>query len=214
MCGRCTRAGAVCPGYRDQLSLIFRDESEDVARKYKRWKSGVGMINQGGKASEAQSLRATSYDKDDSLYPELWYSGVYNSRLLDPLEQQGISIFFQTFVRTSSDICKGDLEFLPSMHNSANSDDALPVVVTSVGMACLSNLRLAPEIMVVAKAKYNEALRLTNEALKDPTKALTDQTCMAVILLGLFEVSSCVHCGSNFFDVTGDRPLPVAVQCP
>ena len=38
-CSQCLRAGKACPGYRDQLSLLFRDESEKVVRKAKTSKS-------------------------------------------------------------------------------------------------------------------------------------------------------------------------------
>jgi hypothetical protein len=32
-CSQCRRAGKICPGYRDELSLIFRDENAKVIRK-------------------------------------------------------------------------------------------------------------------------------------------------------------------------------------
>jgi hypothetical protein len=157
MCERCIRTKVICPGYRDPQSLVFRHQTENIARKFK-------------KPSEARSE-------------------IYASRLNSPLQDQGVSIFFQRFVKISSDRERGDLEFLPSMYNYSHPDGLLPVVISSVGLACLSNLRSEPDLLVPAKRQYTEALRLTNEALKDPCESITDQTCMAVVLLGLYEVS-------------------------
>ncbi|EED21352.1 C6 finger domain protein, putative [Talaromyces stipitatus ATCC 10500] len=40
-CQRCLKANRVCPGYRDQLSLLFRDQSNSVAKKAKANKSSA-----------------------------------------------------------------------------------------------------------------------------------------------------------------------------
>jgi hypothetical protein len=174
---------------------MFRDESEGVSRKFTRSSKAIGIVDHVQNISAVWSSRASSCSEEVSLAPELQYMGLHTLRLVDPLEHQAISIFFQNFVRTSSDLCKGDLEFLPSMYSNALPDDVLPAVVGSVGLACLSNLKSAPEIMVAAKTKYIEALRLTYEALRDSCRSISDQTCMAVILLGLYEVCICLRIG-------------------
>lgn len=49
-CSQCVRAKRECPGYRDQLSLMFRDESKSVVRKAK--------AEAGSSASSASSARS------------------------------------------------------------------------------------------------------------------------------------------------------------
>ncbi|GES62315.1 C6 finger domain protein [Aspergillus terreus] len=39
-CSQCIKGNRVCPGYRDELSLMFRDESQQVVRKAKTGSSG------------------------------------------------------------------------------------------------------------------------------------------------------------------------------
>ncbi|KAL2818391.1 hypothetical protein BJX63DRAFT_73609 [Aspergillus granulosus] len=39
-CSQCAKGNRVCPGYRDELSLMFRDESQQVVRKAKTGSSG------------------------------------------------------------------------------------------------------------------------------------------------------------------------------
>lgn len=77
------------------------------------------------------------------------------------------------------------------MYANSLSTDALPAVIISIGMACLSNILGAQDLLDISRVKYASALRLINDALKNPFKAIMDQTCMSVILLGFYEVLKC-----------------------
>ncbi|KAF5019784.1 hypothetical protein F66182_8221 [Fusarium sp. NRRL 66182] len=60
-CSQCIRVGKKCPGYRDQLSLMFRDESSKVIQKaHAQW--GVG-----DSASEGLSSRHSSSSLSSSI---------------------------------------------------------------------------------------------------------------------------------------------------
>lgn len=57
-CSQCTKAHRECPGYRDQLSLMFRDESQQVVRKAKNSASTTRRATKTSK--RAVTVRAIS----------------------------------------------------------------------------------------------------------------------------------------------------------
>ncbi|KAK2042270.1 hypothetical protein LZ31DRAFT_526531 [Colletotrichum somersetense] len=62
-CSQCIRVGKKCPGYRDQLSLMFRDESTKVIKKaHAQWGVSDGLENEQirASASNAPSSPASS----------------------------------------------------------------------------------------------------------------------------------------------------------
>lgn len=64
----------------------------------------------------------------------------------------------------------------------------LPKVIDAIGLAGISNIKHSPELMVAAGRKYASVLRAINASIQDSREASTDQTLIAVMLLGLFEV--------------------------
>jgi hypothetical protein len=67
--------------------------------------------------------------------------------------------------------------------------DVLRTAIEAVGLAGLSNTLYAPHLAARAQDRYGKALAGLDGALQDPCIATRDTTLMAVILLGLFEVS-------------------------
>ncbi|KPA40109.1 hypothetical protein FLAG1_07005 [Fusarium langsethiae] len=65
---KCIRVGKRCPGYRDQLSLMFRDESSKVIQKaHAQW--GVGDSASGGLSTQTSSSSlASSYASNASTH--------------------------------------------------------------------------------------------------------------------------------------------------
>ncbi|EXA39056.1 hypothetical protein FOQG_03621 [Fusarium oxysporum f. sp. raphani 54005] len=64
-CSQCIRVGKKCPGYRDQLSLMFRDESSKVIQKaHAQW--GVGESSEGLSTQTSSSSLASSYSSNSS----------------------------------------------------------------------------------------------------------------------------------------------------
>lgn len=55
-CSQCTKAGRKCSGYRDQLSLMFRDESQQVVQKAKT----NAPTRRTAKVSKRAAVRATT----------------------------------------------------------------------------------------------------------------------------------------------------------
>ncbi|KAF4456934.1 hypothetical protein F53441_1058 [Fusarium austroafricanum] len=64
-CSQCIRVGKKCPGYRDQLSLMFRDESSKVIQKaHAQW--GVGESSEGLSTQTSSSSLSSSYSSNAS----------------------------------------------------------------------------------------------------------------------------------------------------
>lgn len=161
--------------------LMFRDETDDVARKFKDTEpSAVSIDGTADRASMVDSWTSATYQDSRDELPLFTVS--------NPLEEQALSFFFNKFVKASSTSRRGYLDFLPAMYDNAKPNDPLKIVLASVAMAFLSNTLVAPEMMVAARVKYTLALHSINIALQDPSEAITNQTCMAIILFGLYEV--------------------------
>ena len=113
--------------------------------------------------------------------------------LIMSIEDQGSSFFFHNFVTSEATPPTSYSVFLPRLYNVSLMQGAignpLPDVITAIGMAGISNLQDSPDGMVATRQKHTKALRTLNAALQDPRSATADTTLMAVILMGLFEVS-------------------------
>jgi hypothetical protein len=184
------RTNAVCPGYRDEIGLVFRDESETVVRKAtmnSNQKHGTSETREAPTTVPALPLNSlTSLRTALRQHPRHGRDG----RLFacTTYEDLAIAFFFTHYLTVNSPSDKAHLDFLPSMCSALLMDSPLPSAIVSVGMAGLANKKKAPEIMIAARRKYTSALSLTMAALSKTASATTDQTLITVILLGLYEV--------------------------
>jgi hypothetical protein len=157
-----------CPGYRDQLLLLFRDESQAVIRKAM-------------KASHAprkpRTRRPTAREGAIESRPPLLELS------LEPGQDEALCFFLHQFAWEAS-----SLHFNTWRAGSSVGAKVLESSMSSVGLAMMSFLRESPSLRLCARKAYASALRLTNAALSDRTEATTDTTLAAIILLSLFEV--------------------------
>jgi hypothetical protein len=104
------------------------------------------------------------------------------------LKELSMAFYWTNYVLPNPTSTNGYLDYLSILYSKRPTSAALSEVITSLGMAGISNLRKSSEIMVEARRSYATALRLTNTALADPTQVKTDETLMAVLLLAFYEV--------------------------
>ena len=108
------------------------------------------------------------------------------------IEDQASSFFFHHFVVRDSSRPLSLPAFLPSLFNrqfsTRSAFNPLPGVITSIGMAGISNIQNSPAGMLATRQKHSSTLRALNAALQDPIASSEDSTIMAVMLLGTFEV--------------------------
>jgi hypothetical protein len=174
------------------MDLMFRDQSKEVACKVQR-------IKHKAKPKDSASVNVAtpdccqvfrkSVDSDISLASEC-LSDCWNT-LEIPAEQQAVCFFFSNYVLEPSKSGKSVYDYLPTFYNHELGKSPLSCGIAALGLAGLSYRRSDPSLLSASKSVYSSALRLTNEALRNPVTAVTDATLISVLLLGLYEV--CLH---------------------
>jgi hypothetical protein len=85
---------------------------------------------------------------------------------------------------------RGTFQYLYDLYGSEEIGGAVADSVTSLGMAGLANFWKSPNIMISARKKYSSAMSTVSSKLRDIDEAKSDQVLIAIMLLGLYEVSS------------------------
>ena len=105
-----------------------------------------------------------------------------------PLEDQATCYFFYNFVSQDPSSLQTYSHVMPTVYRQSSSFNALPNIIEAIGLAGVSNVKQAPQLMAAAGVKYARALRAITASIQDSKEASTDQTLITVMLLGLFEV--------------------------
>jgi hypothetical protein len=163
---------------------MFRNQTEELTVKH------GGRSEQ--ERSKSEPVKSNFISTIDS-----WTAPVSHPRLTSPLselmyrelstpvEEQATCFFFQNYVL---DDFKGYYSYVPRIYSALPAGSALADAITSLGMAGIANSKKDTKLMINANFKYTSALHTINAALRDPEEVKTDQTLVAVMLLGLFEV--------------------------
>lgn len=216
-CSQCIRVSKKCPGYRDQLSLMFRDESTKVMQKaHAQW--GVDSSeNNGSPAASAftfksRSVPPASSPSPSSSSPTLKYERSLEWMMVSParfpsaelaatmalpllgsidptLEEQGIQFYIDRYVLAHREE-PADIRALSSTNWLWHP--AQREVMAAVGLAGLSNVLGRHDMMTHARFKYGAALRSASRMISEPTPIDQDVTMRTAVMLALFEVSEMV----------------------
>jgi hypothetical protein len=103
------------------------------------------------------------------------------------LEHIATSRFFHHYVSPTRTFFRLDLDFTHSVIDGAFKRAILAEAIIAMGILTLPNKSRAA--YTAARVRHTRALRLTNKALLNLEYAKSDEMLMAVILLGLYEVS-------------------------
>ncbi|KAL1963579.1 hypothetical protein VTN77DRAFT_8024 [Rasamsonia byssochlamydoides] len=190
-CFRCRKANRTCPGYRDQLSLWFRDESQSVVQKAKAAVPGSRQTgSNAGNPGTMIAKTAVRSDKAPNLQKPVDHSLPASPFAVDP-KFQATCFFFSTYSwLNTSCLSKHDAD-CALVPTAPLGERALMASIASVGMANLASLQNSPSLRLSARREYVAALKLTNAALCDPVQAKEDTTLTAIICLSLFEIITC-----------------------
>ncbi|KAH6673305.1 hypothetical protein B0J14DRAFT_481483 [Halenospora varia] len=209
-CSQCVRAKRVCPGYRNQLDLMFRNESDAVIGKAKarakakkaKTPSNAGTPSASSVASPSsttsQLLPEDDLDTQDLEkelakfsfhYPDHHIGGFASSMLPPALYALPPTLHerAQGYFYTHSSLFLRNFDLLGTLCSQTNADEHLLASMSAVGLASLSHAMHSPEMVVQARKDYIAALRLTNAALRSPTDVKKDSTLFAVMILSIFE---------------------------
>ena len=175
-CLNCEKVGRPCPGYRDQTDLMFFDETAGVAEKARK-SSLPGRTSRSTPDLEKQTsneLRqsASVGDTPRSLSPDL--------------EIQATTFFFDNFAVDGEQSMQSRF-FADTSSSTTPGPRALMHSIRALGLAGLSRVSEAPQLMRTAEAQYLESIRSMNIALGIAEEARKDSTLLAVLILTIFE---------------------------
>lgn len=157
----------LCSGYRNQLDLIFRDESEKVVDKHR-----TRMRKRELATKSQQKVRVNAVQS----IPK---AGVH--RMEFPIKDCAIDFFLGRYILGSH------FEWLPGLYQTTGVDETLLTSIQAVSLASLSLEIQRPDLMDIARRHHIFAIRSLNKALRCPASVLRDATIASVTLLGLFE---------------------------
>ncbi|OCL01595.1 hypothetical protein AOQ84DRAFT_273148, partial [Glonium stellatum] len=203
-CRQCIRIQRDCPGYRDPLDLMFRNESEVVVRKARARAqnsaesrrpraSPASRHKTGGASSSPQRAESTTSGvSSPGAFPiqsiEHSLSPTSSMQSLAPsIEDQAAGFFFAHYVIGSRHLPRGHFEYLPVMYHRTDVDESLRMSLLAAGLAGFANTLQSSELIKMARQWYVSALASTNMALQSPKDAIKDTTLVAVLILGIYE---------------------------
>ena len=135
------------------------------------------------------------HDESSSSYsspePEINF---ISPSLMECPEDNSLCYFMTNYVmvRRHPETSKGFVEHLVPFYSKAASRSPLAFAITATALFS-TRYPYSDPLRVTIKAKalasYVEALRLIKVAIQDPQEAKSDSLLMAVLLLGLYEVS-------------------------
>jgi Fungal specific transcription factor domain len=235
-CKRCLKTNRVCPGYRDQLSLLFRDESKAVAHKAKS--SAPDSLNNllsptpelsfsvSPSPSPSRSQLDLSAEFDvislDNPYPTGYIDDdeyvldddYYASLSLVPMSvdrrQQAICFCFNNFTWLGKGLSGLNLDADVSSTASV-AEKAMMKGIVSLGMANLSRMGAPSQsLKMLAQREYSSTLKLTNAAISHPKHATDDATLTAILCMSLFEVCIVYISFLHLYSDSSDRHVQKA----
>lgn len=172
---------------------MFRDESARLVKKSRKRSKQPSEIEKSISSTPESSPVDTpesvqSQELVLSTTPASSQDVVVPYPMASSITDRAATFFFANYVHSDPPFSQEYLRFLCQEY--ASSNPALTEVIEAVGMAGISNMFKAPEIMAKANQRYGRALAMTNNALSDPKQATTDATLMAIWFLGIYEVGS------------------------
>ncbi|KAE8149423.1 hypothetical protein BDV25DRAFT_156336 [Aspergillus avenaceus] len=204
-CSQCVKGHRACPGYRDELSLMFRDESQQVVRKAKAGTTqrrskkapkstrivsptgsspqGTGPSSRGSEISDFNDLPISPQPTQQSESPKLIPHPSYQ------FTKDEAVCFFLRFNAWPG--AYWVMDFSPdffAMPEGTLSQKAMKASLVAVGTAMLSRIRQNIPLKITAEKEYGHALNLMYTAVMDEEEAKSNPTLAAVLLLAIFEV--------------------------
>lgn len=110
-------------------------------------------------------------------------------------EQEAICAFFLDFVLLPRhpDSVQGHLEHLLPLYKNTAPESPLSLATSSVALVMSGSSSVKQNDQQLGQSIFGRALHKTSAAIKDPFESKKDETLMAVLLLGLYEVSQFLY---------------------
>ena len=172
-----------CPGYVSRFDLVLRDQTASVQKRAQKTKarnpqnkSPTTSVSSGSPSGILQKPSA------DETIPR-----IFN----DFTEQEAICAFFLDFVLLprNKDSVQGHLEHLLPLYANTAPDSPLSLATSAVALVLSGSSPRRRTDQDRARQNFGKAIQKTRDAIRSPTESKKDETLMAVLVLGLYEVS-------------------------
>lgn len=177
-CSQCWVATRACPGYRDQPSLMVRNETAKVIQKVR----GSGPISHKS-IHEQKQWPSPALSQNTSKNPSPFVA-IADDRIF-----HATCFFFRNYASLVVSRL-GECHFrLGFFSDTCSGERALKASITSLGLANLGNIYTSPDLLRYARKYYGLAVNEINAAIDDPIQAAQDTTLAAILCVSLYEVS-------------------------
>ncbi len=169
---------------------MFRDESSTLSAKRKRRKDKELQLQERNAHSTSVEPILENLDQRSSmtLARQLPIQTFPNSLVLSA-EDQATCFFFHNYVLPDDVVVQGNYRYLYNVYSNQEIENTLADSITALGLSGLAHFWKSSSIMFTSNITYNRALRNLSTQLRDIKTAKADQTLIAVMMLGLYEVS-------------------------
>ncbi|KAL1793176.1 hypothetical protein ACET3X_008158 [Alternaria dauci] len=185
-CSQCLRAGKECHGYRDPVSLMFKNESHVVAKKAeKRYEELAKSKEPTTPWRRGEPAKTRSMQR---MYPVRIPPSAGTIVQPSPnVDARAQGYFLANYAGTADFPQGGQFEWIPQLLSRPDVEGSLRESFRALSLAVFSNAVKSPAVMQKARIAYVSALEETNKALISHETAVKDSTVVSVILLGLYE---------------------------
>ncbi|RDW72374.1 Zn(II)2Cys6 transcription factor domain-containing protein [Aspergillus mulundensis] len=186
-CSQCKRAHKECTGYRDEVSLLFRDENERIIRRAKAAHERSRVKAQAGKdrqASNSQPENATfsRLDSGTAVVP----SRPMPMTSLD-IDNLGLQFCYRQYT------CEPGTEkvfprgFQQHMLRIMQTNASFRNAVVPVGLATLSNVNRDPSMLTLARQRYGTTLKSVRSFVTNQSRGDMESLFYVIIAMAVFE---------------------------
>ncbi|KXJ97716.1 hypothetical protein Micbo1qcDRAFT_230297 [Microdochium bolleyi] len=200
-CSQCIRVAKKCPGYRDQLSLMFRDESSKVIQKAHAQWGGSPLESSPASSSSSSSSGSSSppaaIENDTPTFEITPANGLVARHDLRPLavdksispnlDERGLQFYITRYLMNHPDAPvgpDGSVIYIPQ-------NDVVQNVMIAVGLAGLGNLGSDKQLTTLSRQRYTMSLRETSSLITSTPRtdaATVGSVIRSIVTLALYEV--------------------------
>ncbi|KXJ85756.1 hypothetical protein Micbo1qcDRAFT_153858 [Microdochium bolleyi] len=164
-----------CLGYRDQIDLIFRDETSHVQARSRQRRAYTGV------SSNYFRLPSSSWSHAFADVLQLPIT------LSPSMEEAAVSHFYYATLETMSD--EDPVHFLhsqlPSLYAKGSPESALRLATEAISYA--ASRQYLRQGALVARERYAKAVKAIRQAVQDPVEAQNPAVLYAILLLSGYE---------------------------
>ncbi|KAI0448827.1 hypothetical protein F5B21DRAFT_518647 [Xylaria acuta] len=175
-CGRCMKAGRVCPGYRDANQVVFRPMNAESIPKPKT-----------SDLLRTQAALGTPDNSGGVLAGSVSFAPRLLTQPTEKWEMKAIAHFLYNYSLAPTKDSPGYLGFLSDLLCKEPRNRYLESGVLAAGYASLANITGLGHLERTAEKHYGETLRSISMALRNPAEASSDATLTAIVLLQMYE---------------------------